>query len=107
MPNVNDISWFKGSFHGQIETAVRNTPFDLDMLTAIACQETGYIWQVLRRKNMTLQEITALCVGDSIDSSGGRTAFPKTKAALLAKRNGDRMFAIARQALVDVARHIS
>ena len=54
MPNASDIAWFKENFAKPITAAVAGTPFDLDMLTAIACQETGYIWQVLRRKNLPL-----------------------------------------------------
>jgi hypothetical protein len=86
---------------------VAGTPFDLDMLVAIACQETGYIWSVLRTKPLSTAEILALCVGDTLDSSGGRRAFPKTKAELIAKPNGQRMFNIARKALVDMAQYIT
>jgi hypothetical protein len=48
-------------------------------------------------------------VGDTIDASGekGRRAFPKTKAELMAKPNGEQMFAIARQSLVDMAQYLS
>ena len=106
MPNASDIAWFKENFAKPITAAVAGTPFDLDMLTAIACQETGYIWQVLRRKNLSLDRTLALCVGDTLDANRGRSAFPKTKADLLAKPNGAAMFAIARQALVEVARYI-
>lgn len=107
MPNAADILWFKQQFRARIETAVAGTPFDLDMITAIACQETGYIWQTLRKKPLTIDEVLALCVGDTIDSSGGRTAFPRTKADLIAKPRGQEMFDIARKALVDMAQHIT
>ncbi len=110
MPNVADIEWFKSRFHGPINAAVEGTPFDLDFLTAIACQETGDIWTTLRRKNLGIDEILALCVGDTIDAKPngkGRKAFPKSKADLLAVPDGDTMFAIARAALVAMAKHIS
>src|SRR5439155_12016130 len=97
MPNADDILWFKQQFHREIEAAVQGTPFSLNMLTAVACQETGYIWQVLRKQQPSLGRILELCVGDTIDASGGRNAFPKTKADLVAKPNGQQMFAIARQ----------
>ena len=106
MPNADDILWFKQQFHQQIIAAVAGTPFNLDLLTAIACQETGYLWQVLRKKPLNTGQILELCVGDTIDESGGRKAFPKTKDALLAKPHGRQMFDIARQALVDMAQHI-
>jgi hypothetical protein len=82
------------------------TPFDLDMLVAIACQETGYIWSRLRKKPLSTAEILALCVGDTLDADRGRSAFPRTKADLIAKPKGRKMFDIARQALVDMAEHI-
>lgn len=106
MPNADDILWLKKQFHRQIKAAVKNTPFSLDMLTAIACQETGEIWPVLRKKQLDLGQLLELCVGDTLDASGGRQAFPKTKADLLAKPKGEQMFAIARQALVDMAHYI-
>ena len=106
MPNANDIRWFKEQFHQEIETALAGTPFDLDMLVAIACQETGYIWSILRRKPLTTAEIVALCVGDTLDADRGRRAFPKTKAELVAKPNGRKMFDIARSALVAMARYV-
>jgi hypothetical protein len=109
MPNAEDILWFKQQFHREIEAAVHGTPFSLDMLTAVACQETGLIWQVLRKQRLSLGQILALCVGDTIDASGekGRKAFPRTKADLMTKPKGEQMFAIARQALVDMAQYIS
>jgi len=107
MPNADAIRWFKSQFHSQIGAAVQGTPFTLDMLTAIACQETGHIWSVLRNKFDT-PEVLALCVGDTLDANGngGRRAFPRTKADLLAKPNGQQMFDIARQGLVGMAQFI-
>jgi len=107
MPDSDDIRWFKEQFHTEIEAAVEDTPLDLDMLVAIACQETGEIWPVLRRTNLTRNEIVALCVGDTLDSDKGRKAFPKTKADLVAAPDGQRMFDIAHAALVAMAQHIS
>lgn len=105
MPTADAIRWFKSQFHGQIEAAVEGTPFTLDFLTAIACQETGHIWNVLRNKVNT-PEVLALCVGDTLDADKGRKAFPRTKADLLAKPNGREMFDIARKALVDMAQFV-
>ncbi len=104
MPNTDTIRWFKNQFHTQIEAAGRSTPFTLDMLTAIACQETGHIWDILRKK-LSTAEVLALCVGDTLDSPK-RNAFPKTKRDLIAKPKGKEMFDIARQALVDMAKFI-
>ena len=104
MPTVEDIRWFKQAFRAQIEAALVHDPFDLDMVVAIACQETGNVWSVLRKKGLSLDRILALCVGDTIDK--GRTAFPKTKGELVAWPQGEEMFAIARHALEDMATYI-
>lgn len=109
MPNAKDIDWFKQAFGAAIARKVSGTAFSPDHIIAIACQETGYIWATLRRKNLTLAEITALCVGDTIDYKApgkGRQVFPRNKAALQAEPNGGRMFDIARAALVNMAVHI-
>lgn len=111
MPSAKDIEWFKQQFAAEIETAVAGGPFDLDMVVAIACQETGHIWQRLRKEAnpLTRAEILTLCVGDTIDAKpggGGRKAFPRNKAELLAHPKGQEMFAIARKALEDMAPHV-
>jgi hypothetical protein len=107
MPNAEDIRWFKKQFHTEIEAAAAGTPFDLDMMTALACQETGEIWPILRKKRgLSVKKIVALCVGDTLDSNRGRSAFPKTKRNLVAAKDGQEMFDIARKALVDMAAHI-
>lgn len=105
MPNADAIRWFKSQFHSQVGAAVKGTPFTLDMLIAIACQETGHIWNILRKK-VSIAEVLALCVGDTLDADKGRKAFPKTKSELLTKPNGQQMFDIARKALVDMAQFI-
>ena len=103
MPNTADMRWFKQQFHTKIEAALTGSPFTLDFLTALACQETGEIWPILRKKELSVARILELCVGDTLDSDRGRRAFPKTKAELVARLNGQQMFDIARKALVDMA----
>ncbi|MES1240607.1 MAG: SH3 domain-containing protein [Acidobacteriota bacterium] len=97
MPTADAIRWFKSQFHEPIEAAVRGTPFTLDFVTAVACQETGFIWSTLRTK-LTTPEVLAMCVGDTADSK--RTAFPRTRAELVAAPGGQQMFDIARQAVL-------
>jgi hypothetical protein len=109
MPTADNIRWFKQQFRAQIEAALIGLPFDLDMIVAIACQETGYIWSVLRKKPLSLDRVVALCVGDTIDFKGpgkGRQAFPRNKDALVAEPSGPLMFDIARKALEDMAAFI-
>jgi hypothetical protein len=107
MPTTDDMRWFKQNFHNRIEPAIQGTGFTLDLLTALACQETGEVWPILRKQQLSLDRILELCVGDTLDSDRGRRAFPKTKADLLAVPNGQQMFNIARQALVDMAAFVS
>lgn len=104
--DASDVLWFKLQFGEQVARATAGTPFDLDMLTAVACQETGYIWSVLRRKGLAVADILSLCVGDTLDSDKGRSAFPKTKADLMAEASGQQMFDIAREGLVQMAKYI-
>ena len=105
MPTREDFEWFKTTFHSQIESVIAGTPYSLDLLAAIAAQETGEIW-IPRRKTLDLDALLEICVGDVIDADGGRGAFPKTKADLVAVPRGDAMFTIAHDALVAMAQHV-
>jgi hypothetical protein len=98
------MRWFKQQFHEKINAAVAGTPYSLDFMTALACQETGEVWPILRKKDLSVDRILELCVGDTID---GRSAFPRSKAELVAAPNGQKMFDIARAALVDMAQFIT
>lgn len=106
MPDSADILWFKTQFSGPIAAATAGTPLGVDFVTAIACQETGTLWAALRRKNLPVEKVVALCAGDTLDSDKGRSAFPRTRADLEAAPRGKEMFAIAHQALVDLAEYV-
>src|SRR6188508_2376480 len=97
------MGWFKNTFRGKVDPALAGTPFNLSLITALAVQETGYIWRGLIG-TMTPDEILKVCVGDTLDAPN-RSAFPKTKGDLLTASKGAEMFAVARQALLDVAKH--
>ena len=111
MPTKNDMRWFKEQFGEKMKAELEGTPFSVDFMTALACQETGEVWPILRKKNLSLDRIVELCVGDTIDfnpaTGKGRKAFPRNKAALIAVPNGQKMFDVARQALVDMAQFIT
>jgi hypothetical protein len=106
MPSADDIRWFKENFQQQVELALAGTPLSVDLLAALACQETGEVWPLLRKKGLAVQQILALCVGDTLDEDRGRRAFPKNKSELMAVTNGQAMLGIAQQALRDMAQHI-
>ncbi len=99
------IRWFKDTFKNELQNATVNSPYTEDLLCAIAYQETGYIWSQLINK-VPISDLVKLCVGDTLDAPN-RSAFPKTKAALLTATNGQDMFDIARKALVDMSKHIT
>ncbi|HEU4375450.1 MAG TPA: hypothetical protein VFS02_18285 [Telluria sp.] len=82
MPNAADIDWFKKEFHAEIAAATTGAPVSLDIIAALACQETGVIWPALRRAGLPTDRILQLCVGDTLDRDRGRKAFPKNKAEL-------------------------
>ena len=96
------LAWFKTNFGPKLEPAAAGTPFTVDMFTAIAYQESGEVWPVLVDKQLGIPKILELCVGDTLD---GRSAFPRSKAELLAAPQGQEMFRIAHQSLVDMAQY--
>jgi hypothetical protein len=102
MKNPEAARWFKTQFQKQIQSALAGTPFSADLLTAIAMQETGYLWRVMVEAKLSVADILMRCVGDTFDAPN-RDAFPKTRAALEAAENGEEMFRIAREALLSIA----
>lgn len=101
---VEDLRWFKTTFGEAIVRATRELPFGIDLLSALAMQETGLLWSALRRQpDLSTTQLLRLCVGDTIDA---RKAFPRSKAELLAAPQGERMFALARAALVEMAQYL-
>ncbi len=99
------LRWFKEIFGRDLAKAVAGTPYSIDLLVAIAAQETGEIWAPLRNK-LGVTELLAICVGDTLDADKGRVAFPRTRADLLAAPRGEEMFRIAHDALVAMARQV-
>jgi len=103
MPTKNDIAWFKANFFGEMTSAVQGTPLTVDFLTALACQESGEVWPRVRLQIADANRVMKLCVGDTID---GRSAFPTSLKQLRDAPNGEAMFSIGRQALVDMAQFV-
>ncbi len=104
MTTRDAIAWFKTTFGRRAAAAVASTPFSVDLVAAIATQETCYIWSPLVAKGLGEADVLRLCVGDTLDADKGRCAFPRTKSDLLSAPRGPEMFAIAREALLDLAR---
>ncbi len=92
MVTTGDIIWFREKFGDRMAGTLRGTPFDVDMLTALACQETGELWSAMRHQGLEPDKIASLCCGDTLDADKGRRAFPRTKAELIAVPEGQAMF---------------
>lgn len=105
MTTKESITWFKQTFLAKLRSSVNNTPYSIDMLCAMAFQETGYIWSSMVGK-LSIDEIAMLAVGDTLDFPK-RNAFPKNKAELVAQPNGAAMFAIARDCLVKMSKYVN
>jgi hypothetical protein len=93
----DEIKFFKDQFAADIAPALAGTPLSLDLMCAIAFQETGELWSKLRL-HLPREKILRLCVGDTLD----RNAFPRNKAALTAVEDGQRMFDLAHELLIEM-----
>jgi hypothetical protein len=104
MSEQDAIKWFKTQFGAAVQQACRGTPYSLDMVAAIAMQETyADCWGPLyQTKPVSL--VLRLCVGDTLDAPN-RSAFPRTRADLVAAPGGQQMFDVARQALLEIAQY--
>lgn len=97
------VRWFKDTFGSRVTAAIENTPFSLDMVSAIALQETFELWSKFFNDNsLSEEQKLKLCVGDTLDAPN-RSAFPVNRAALEAFARGDEMFVVARRALESLA----
>jgi hypothetical protein len=76
--------WLKTNYGTDLFNAVQGTPFTIDHLCGIACQETAYFWLELLDK-LSPDEICARCVldgsGDYKPEENPRSAFPVNTAA--------------------------
>ena len=105
MPNRDAFQWFKSTFHDRISPALAGTPFSVDLIAALAAQETGHIWGPLH-DTLAVDTLLEICVGDTLDADKGRKAFPKTRDELMAAARGQEMFQLAHDALVSMAVHV-
>jgi len=70
--------WMKVNFGGMIKESVKNTPFSIDLVCGIACQETAYFWLSFIN-NLSANDVLARCVLDASGDFPGtqRNPFPK------------------------------
>lgn len=79
---LKGAGWLLANFAAEIDAAVAGKPYDMPIVCAIACKETGFIW-ISRSSTMTATRLLPLLVGDASGDVAGapRTAFPKNTAA--------------------------
>jgi hypothetical protein len=102
---TDGMMWFKKTFQDQVTAGTAGTSFTLDLLTAIAVQETFGIWGNLFNK-LPVDQVLSLCAGDTLDAPN-RRAFPVNKADLLTFERGAEVFAAARAALEAMGQQIA
>jgi len=80
------VTWMKTNFRTEIALAIKGTPFTVDHICAIACQETAYFWLNFIDKK-SVADVLARCVLDASGDYPGteRSAFPKNTHAFTAK----------------------
>lgn len=105
MPRIEGMRWFKKQFGDQVNTATSDAPFGINLITAIAVQESYDDAWGLIYSNQPVQQVLTRCVGDVFDSpKRDPKAFPKNRNELEHHgADGKRMFRIARAALEDLA----
>lgn len=100
--NVKErMAWFKRNFGAKVAASTAGSPITVDLVMAIAHQETGYLWpRLLAHHDGDVAEVLRDCVGDTLDyPKRNARAFPRNKADLLTKPFGAELFEIARGAL--------
>lgn len=83
--SLKAATWLKDNFEDKIAAAVKDTPFDNELIYAITCQETAQRWLLWVDDFNTetiLQRSVFDASGDFPDTS--RSAFPRNKAEMIA-----------------------
>ncbi len=78
--------WLKTNFSAAISSAIQGTPWSIDLVCAIACQETAYKWLLWIDKyspDIVLQRCVFDASGDMPGTS--RSAFPVNRKAFEAR----------------------
>ena len=106
MPTPDAFRWFKTTFAGTIEPAVAGTPFTLDLLAAIAAQETGHIWGTAPRHAPAVGACSRSASATRSTPTKGARRFPGPRPIWSRARAATRCFGIAHDALVKMAAHV-
>jgi hypothetical protein len=104
MIDKDALRWFKQTFGQELAQAAAGTPYSVDLLVAIATQETGEIWAPLRNK-LSVTELLGICVGDTLMPTRVASLSSIARHPIAALR-GEEMFRIAHDALVSMVAHV-
>lgn len=71
-------AWLLSNFGTKLAAATQGKPYDVPILAAIACKETGYLW-IGRTQRYRPDELLALMIGDPLGDYPGskRKAYPQ------------------------------
>lgn len=85
------VVWLKRNFGKEIEEGVKGTPYTIDTICGIACQETAYFWANMIER-LTPEQVCARCVLDACGDAPGtvRKAFPRNTSAFRKEYGNER-----------------
>lgn len=71
--------WLIDNFGEPLRRAVEGTPFSVELLCGIACQETAFLWLPLIDRGLSASDVLARCIGDASGDApdSSRSAFPR------------------------------
>lgn len=101
-PKQEAMIWMNKTFGSDIDKAIKGTPISKNLIIAIGIQETFYLW-ASKYRTSSVEDVLALCVGDTIDFPKRSSAWPRNRKELEKHPRGKEMFKIARKALETVA----
>jgi len=79
--------WLVTHFREPLQQSVEGTPFSVELLCGIACQETAFLWLPFVKAGMSASEVLARSIGDASGDAPNttRSAFPQNTAAFQAE----------------------
>jgi len=75
--------WLVSNFRDPLERAVTGTPFTIELLCGIGCQETATLWLPFVAQGIKARDILARAIGDASGDypNTSRNAFPRDTGA--------------------------
>src|SRR5687767_7896776 len=82
----NAVRWLVQHFGDALRRSVEGTPFSVELVCGIACQETAFMWLPLVAAGVPPETVVARAIGDASGDAANtsRSAFPRNTAAFRA-----------------------